>query len=203
MRNINNTFTTEKNKEENSPIHLYLIENYDGNSNDLRYTDWPTNVTYKGQTWISFPISHTNISENASGEIDSLKIIVSNISRLIQSYLESYDFRKLKVEIYTVFSNHLDDSDAYMLDIYYVDNYVVTENDVEFFLTSKFDVLDLELPSRKYSRNHCGWKFKSLDCGYTGDETTCNKTLARCRVLGNSTRFGGFPSIPSRRIFIS
>ena len=29
-------------------------------------------------------------------------------------------------------------------------------------------------------------------CGYTGSETDCNRSFARCEELGNKTRFGGF-----------
>jgi len=76
--------------------------------------------------------------------------------------------------------------------------------DVTFTLTSKFDILSVNLPARKYSRNYCGWKtLGCTECGYGGAETECNKTLTRCRVLANSGRFGGFPSIPSRKLWTS
>ena len=126
------------------------------------------------------------------------------MSRLIQAYLEddeTYTFRGKKVTIKRVWRDQLGDGDAYTDDVYYIDSYSADQNNVTFTLTSKFDVLDVELPARKYSRNYCAWKFKSTECGYAGTETVCNKTLTRCRVLENQLRFGGFPAVPSKRIY--
>jgi len=202
MRNIDTTFKTEKNKQENRPVFLYTVYNYDGEGNNLYFAEYDQDVVYNGITYQKFPITHEYIAENTQGEIDAVKVKLANISRLIQAYLEQYDFRGKKVSIKMVWADQLDDPDAYIEDIYYIDSITADQDNVEFTLTSKFDVLDLELPTRRYSRNYCSWKFKSSECGYTGPETSCNKTLQRCRELGNVKRFGGFPSIPSKRIFV-
>ena len=202
-RDTNAVFKQEKAKETNQPIFLYTIFDYDG-SNDLYWAEYDTDIVYDGITYIRFPIKHDFIGENTQGEIDAVRVTLGNVSRLIQAYLENNDFRGKKVRILQVWANQLADADAYIEDIYYIDSYTADQNNVQFSLTSKFDVLDLELPARKYSRNYCGWKeFKGPECGYSGVETECNRTLARCRELGNQKRFGGFPSIPSRRIFVS
>lgn len=49
-------------------------------------------------------------------------------------------------------------------------------------------------PNMTYDVN-CQFKFKDGRCQYSGTETKCDKTLARCQALGNVTRFGGYPSI--------
>jgi phage-related protein len=100
-----------------------------------------------------------------------------------------------------VWSNQLADTDAYIEEQYFIDSYISSEDAVEFTLSSKFDVLDIVIPAGTYLRGYCRWKFKSTECAYAGAETSCNKTLARCRVLANQVRFGGFPSIPSDRIY--
>jgi len=200
MRTLDADFITEKDKQENQPIFLYTLYEYDG-SNNLYYTSYTTDITFDGVTYSKFPITHEQVTENTTGEIDEVKIAIGNVSRLIQSYLESYDLRGKKVSIKTVWANDLADTSNYIEDIYYIDSYVADQNNVTFKLTSKYDVLNLELPTRKYSRNYCCWKFKSDECGYSGGETECNKTLTRCRELGNQQRFGGFPSIPTRRIY--
>lgn len=200
-RNLDSNFITEKNKQENSPIFLYTIYDYDG-SNDLFFTNYDENVTFDGQEYTKFPIMHEYIEENTRGQIDTVKVTLGNVSRLIQAYLEENDFRGVKVDITQVFADLLDDTDAYIKHTYYIDSYIADQQNVEFTLTSKFDVLEVELPARKFSRNHCGWKFKSDECGYSGDETECNKTLTRCRELSNEKRFGGFPSVPSKPIYV-
>ena len=203
MRSVNNNFSVSKNQQSNQPIFLYTIFNYDGASTNLYFADYSENVTYDGQEYIKFPISHDAITEDTTGEISSVSVTLSNVSRLIQAYLETYDFNGKKVYITLVWGNQLDDGDAYLREIFYIDSYSADQNNVSFTLTSKFDVLSLQIPARKYSRNYCGFKFKSTECAYAGAESTCNKTLTRCRVLANSGRFGGFPSIPVQRIYVS
>jgi lambda family phage minor tail protein L len=205
MRTLNGTSKTEKNKSANQPIFLYTIYDYDGASNNLTLAEYDTDIVYPtsgGLTYTRFPITHEFVGENSSGEIDTIRIKLSNISRLIQGYLEIYDLRGKKVKITLVWANQLADADAKVEHIYYIDSYTANENDVELVLSSKFDVLDIQIPLRTYSRNYCLWKFKSTECGYSNGETSCNKTLARCRVIGNNLRFGGFPSIPNRRVYI-
>jgi len=200
-RDINSTFKTEKSKQENQPIHLFTLYDYDGGGTNLYYTDYDDDIVYNSITYSVFPIKYETVNENTEGEIDTVRIILANVSRLIQSYLESYDLRGKKVSIKTVWANQLDDTDAYIEDTFYIDSYTADQNNVILTLTSKFDVLDLELPARRFSRNYCGWKFKSTECGYSGSETSCNKTKQRCKELNNYQRFGGFPSIPTTRIY--
>jgi lambda family phage minor tail protein L len=201
-RDLSNNFRIEKNKSANKPINLYLIEKYNG-TDDLRLAEYDSDVTYAGDLYTRFPITHENISENTQGEVDQVSVTLANISRIIQGYLESYDLRGKKVIIRKVLADNLSDPSARTDFIYYIDHYTADEKNVTFVLSSKFVVLDLELPGRRFSRNYCSWKFKSSECAYAGVESTCNKTLQRCRELSNQLRFGGFPSIPSRRIFVS
>jgi len=196
-------FIQEKNKLENRPIHLYTLYDYDGLGNDLRFAAYDQDVVFDSKTYQKFPIRHDFVGENTSGEVDVLKIQISNISREIQSYLETYDLRGKRVSVTTVFANLLDDPTTFRQDTYYIDSYGANVETVEFNCTSKFDLMKTELPARKFWRNYCGWKFKSVQCGYAGAETHCNKTFQRCGELNNKTRFGGFPSIPSRMVYIS
>jgi len=200
-RDIDPTFKQEKAKQENRPIYLYIIEDYDG-SNDLYLAGYDEDVVYDSATYTRFPIMHEFTGENNQGRIDQVKVRLANVSRLIQLYLEQYDFRGKKVIIRTVWVNQLSDPDAHMDDIFYIDNYTADQTNVEFTLTGKFDVLGMDLPARRYARNYCSWKFKSSECGYAGAETECNKTQQRCKQLNNYQRFGAFPSVPTRRIYI-
>lgn len=229
MRTADPNFIIEKNKETKSPIRLYTVYNYDGAGNNRYFAEadediWFRTVYYltdvegnhlydvegnrlcvdydAGQTYTRFPITFDRISENTRGEIDQMRVTVSNISRLIQSDLEAYDLEKCRVSIKTVFYEYLDDTNVVIEDIFYIDSYTADEKDVVFTLSSKFDILDISLPLRKYTRNSCPWKFKGTECGYAGSETSCSRLLSRCRTLGNQLRFGGFPSIPSRRMYI-
>jgi len=200
-RDVNATFRNEKAKKENAPIFLYMLKEYDG-VDDLNFAGFDEDVTYNGTVYTRFPIRHEFVAENNQGQIDQVKITLANVSRLIEFYLEQYDFRGKKVIIRTVWADQLADPDAYIDDVFYIDNYTADQSNVEFTLTGKFDVLGIDLPARRYARNYCVWKFKSAECGYAGAELTCDKTQQRCKQLANYQRFGGFPSVPTRRIYI-
>lgn len=202
MRNINSTFRTEKNSPTNKPIFLYRIYDYDGAS-DLMFAEYDSNITFNGDVYAAFPITHEFIEESGNQEIAQIKLRASNISRYIQAYLEQYDLRGKRVDIILVWANQLNNPDVKIVDTYYIDSYAANEKDVEFTLTSKFDVLEVPLPSGKYLRSHCRWVFKSAECGYAGSETSCNRTFQRCQALNNVARFGGFPSIPIRRLYVA
>jgi len=200
-RDVNATFRNEKAKKENAPIFLYMLKEYDG-LDDLNFAGFDQDVTFDGTVYTRFPIKHEFVAENNQGQIDQVKITLANVSRLIEFYLEQYDFRGKKVIIRTVWADQLSDPDAYIDDVFYIDNYTADQSNVEFTLTGKFDVLGIDLPARRYARNYCVWKFKSAECGYAGAELTCDKTQQRCKQLDNYQRFGGFPSVPTRRIYI-
>ena len=119
-RDLDNTFTSEKNKYTNQPLFLYILHEYDG-TNDLELAEYDTDVIYNDVTYSAFPISHEFVGENTAGEIDAVKIRLTNVSRLIQAYLELYDFRSKKVTIRRVWADQLSDIDAYIDDIYYID----------------------------------------------------------------------------------
>lgn len=200
---VNSTFKSEKSKSANRPIYLYTIHDYDGLGTNLNFCDYASNVTFSGTTYSRFPIKHEAVPSNSEGQIDAVKVIVSNVSRVIEGYLEEYDLRGKKVTIKLVFVDQIADGDAHLTEEFYIDSYNADQSIVTFSLTSKFDVLSIVLPSRMYMRNHCQWKFKSTQCGYSGGESTCNKTKTRCKELNNYERFGAFPSVPTRRLFVS
>lgn len=199
---ITASFKASKNALANRPIYLYTLHDYDGIGNDLCFAGYDEDVVFSGVTYTRFPISHEFIAENTKGETNQLKVNVANVNRVIQNYLEAYDIRGKKLTVTMVWADKLDDPNSFIEDSYYVDAYGANAEAAEFICSDKFNIMRLELPARKYWRNYCSWKFKSPECGYSGSETSCNKTFQRCGVLANRVRFGGFPSIPSRSIYV-
>jgi phage-related protein len=200
-RSFDSTFIDEKNKQENRPITLLKVHEFDG-SNDLRLAAYDTNVTFNSEVYAKFPFSFDAIGENASSEISNVVIRISNVSREIGAYLEQYEWRRLKVTILTVLANQLNDPDVKRQDVYYIQNYSANDEVAEIVLTSLMNVLSLRLPGRLYMRDHCQWKFKGTECAYVGSETSCVKTLQRCRELNNQTRIGAQPTIPTSHIYL-
>lgn len=86
-----------------------------------------------------------------------------------------------------------------------------TAEAVEFELASAMDFQGVQLPRRQIIANHCPWRYRSAECGYTGppvsDEfdiiTTdaardkCGKRLQSCKLRfgeNGELPFGGFPA---------
>jgi len=153
MRNVNQNFIQEKNKQENRPIFLYTIFDYDSNGSNLYFCAHDTTIEFGGIEYLKFPIRHEVIPENTQGQIDKVNISLSNVSRLIRSYLGQYDaLRGKKISIKTVFADQLDDPSAFMEDTYFIDEVSSDQTDVIFSASSKFDILDVTLPRRTFTR---------------------------------------------------
>ena len=50
-------------------------------------------------------------------------------------------------------------------------------------------------PVAKYRASCQVRRFKDSRCGYSGNETSCDRTFARCKELGNEENFRGFPTM--------
>lgn len=196
-------YNQEKNKQVNKPINLYVVHEYNGTDN-LCLAEYKEDVVFDGVTYQKFPISMEAVTENIQAEIDTIKIKVANVNRLIQSYLETYDLREKMLSIKQVWANQLADTDNYIQYLFWIDKYSANDQTIEFECSSKFDVNEVNLPLGRYFRGVCRWRlYKGVECAYTGALLTCNRTLADCRLHNNQLRFGGFPSVPTQRTFIS
>ena len=103
------------------------------------------------------------------------------------------------------------DDEAYFTDeIWYVDRKAVeTRTHIEFELTAAHDVQGVKLPARVITANLCPWKYKGVECGYSGSNyfdidnnstnsagDVCAKNFRACELRfpeGEEMPFGGFP----------
>ena len=81
----------------------------------------------------------------------------------------------------------------------YVNNVVLTETTFSFDVERVLGGYSTQSPNTTYDVN-CQWGFKDERCQYSGEETTCDKTLTACQARNNETRFGGYPSIPAQLV---
>ena len=54
---------------------------------------------------------------------------------------------------------------------------------------------EIQAPIMKYRTTCQVRRFKDCRCGYTGEETSCDRTFDRCKELGNQENFRGFPQM--------
>lgn len=212
---VTNTFRDEKNKQVNAPITLYEVEIDDTTELDIAEYDVP--VVYGGKVYTPFPITREGIPMNLSGEIDMVRVAVANVNQQMGAYLLANNgLRGKKVVMKLVFSSLLDDPDAHIDNEYWIDGAIITEQTATFNLTSKLDLLQVQIPLRSFIRDFCPWDYKKLGCwiftgtysppsGFANAATQCDKTRKGehgCEYHNNVKRFGGSPTMPARRVYV-
>lgn len=177
-RETSSNFVAEKNAETNEPIWLYRIGVSDtpevSGESDLFYTNQPFPVEYfktdagidTPQTYEPAPIKHSGIGANMQGTIDSVTLTLSNVTRQAEAFIEARDaLRGRRVTIRQIFRDELDDPQAYVEEVYYVDSVPGSDpREAKFRLTTKMDVLNVRVPRRRYLRNYCQAIYKGAGC---------------------------------------
>ena len=169
--------------------HLYLANNTD-------------DVVFQGQTYSAFAFNYEQQKQTSKGEIPTVTISVSNVSRVIQSYVEQYEGGVgSTVTLIIVNHAHLTEDYTELTADFTVLGSKCTAQWVSFTLGAP-NPLNKRFPAWQYIALHCRFLFKGPHCGYSGAVTTCSRTLDNCRALGNSTRFGGHPGLDGRGVRI-
>jgi phage-related protein len=174
-------------------------------TNNNESIDWNSN------TYISFPFELEDINENTNSEVPEWTIKLSNANRVMERYLQEYDLylktngidgNEIKCTICVVNSNDLENTTP-ILEHNAVLSQPSTNAQWAIFKLSADSPYNKQFPPRKIMKNFCSWKFKSEQCGYSGDGDFCDKTLTTCRSYNNSPRFGGFIGVGGRGLVIA
>ena len=177
-------------------------------------------IVFNGITYAATPIEVEGFEMTTKGTLPRPAMRVANANSAISALLVLYNPLQAKVTRIRTCKKFLDavnfsggnptaDPAAKFEDeIWYIDR-VSQENPllVEFELTSKLDLLNLALPRRQVLE-HCPWRYRGTECGYTGksyfdvnDNATtaandqCGKRYSSCalRFTSGNLPFGGFP----------
>lgn len=182
----------EKNKLSSTHPWIILLELYLQDDLVVRLTRNTENITFRGNEYIAIPFELDLISETSKGEIPRVELRISNVTRVLQPYMEYYyGAVGQPVKIITVHTDNLD-SDYSDLELEF--EIVGTEATAEW-LTVHLGIpnpMNKRFPKEKYVANHCNWRFRSPQCGYTGEAQFCDRTYETCKRLRNTRRFGGF-----------
>ena len=189
-------------------------------------------LLWAGQPYLRFPIEADGFEYSGQGALPRPKIRVSNIFSSITAILLSLPggIENAKVTRIRTLARYLDDANfsgnvnplgvpdpaaEFPREIYYIDRKSAENRDVvEFELAAVFDLAGIRAPKRQCIANICQWKYRSVECGYTGtnyfdaadqpvgsaSQDVCGKRLRSCRRrFGQDAQlpFGSFPGIGS------
>ena len=218
-RDLSASFLQYKSKTEGiTLIRLYEIEYGDTAASKVYFAEWNENVdffqpnTATAQTYTAMDMKLSDTAYTGVEQSPSLTLEIQNIDRSMVAYMENNDgLRGRPVRIVRTFGEVLGNASACTVEKYWVDGGGSSLNAVQLTLTPKTSIYNIQLPRRNYRRDQCQWYFKQEECtGTSGTPTnsslasslitTCLKTLGSCEYYNNSTRFGGWPGIPRRRV---
>lgn len=209
MLNLSAAGILEKNKLTSAGVWLILLKLTLSDASIIRLARNTEDITWDGQTWQKFPMEIDDVTREGQGEQSVLTIRVSNVTRTLMPYLEQYKgMVGNTVNLYIVHSENLANTTPEVDESFKVVSSSADAMWVTFELSAS-NLLNRQFPDDRYLKNWCRFKFNypagtSVLCGYSGSTYfTCNKTLADCRLRGNSARFGGFPGIPEGGIYVS
>lgn len=197
MNTLSAAAIIEKNKLSSDGAWLILLElDIAGLTEPIRVVRNTEDITWNGVTWVAFPFELGEISEDSQGQLPSLSLKISNVTGVIQQYIEmSNGGVDSTAIIRVVHSLHLDLSTPEIEETLAVQSVTADTNWITVNLGPDFTT-QLRVPADRYMKDFCPFKFRGLECGYAGSDTSCNKTLDACRAKGNSVRFGGEPALP-------
>lgn len=193
---------TDKNSLASDTVWLLALAiTIPGVADPVRVVRNNENITWDGETWVAFPFEIDEIGEESKGEVPQVEIRVSNVSRAMEAYLQAYDtytkangYTPITVTIYVLNSKNLASSTPEVEHLFEL-KHPKTNSVWATFVLGASNPFNQRYPQARILKNHCRFIFKGTLCAYAGAETTCNKTLVRCRALSNSERFGGFPGV--------
>lgn len=153
------------------------------------------NVTYDGNVFVASAFSPEIVELTKEARMPSYLLRLSHVDRALLQWLrrtgglEGYTLTAILVNTNDLTADYTEYTTTYDIRTHSDD-----DETIEFELGGP-NLYRWRFPFRRYMPNLCEVAFKGTLCGYSGAESCCNYTLARCRELGNAARFGGTPGL--------
>jgi len=167
-------------------------------STPIYLTGTDRHVFYNSNTYAPFPFNVEPI-KNASGPAPvNVRVSAGNLDRSISAAVLAEQVQGKEVTIRRAYwSSPMVHTTPYIYFQGQIDTVTITEDEdtaqVTLEIKNDFVRWDKPIPSNQFSIT-CNHIFKSNTpgCQYTGAESLCDRTYARCVALNNTTRFRGF-----------
>lgn len=195
MRNLPLALRQAKNSIDSDSPWLILLDIVLNNGPTYNIVNNNEDVEFQNKVYTAFPFKLEPPKETSQGDIPKLKLMVSNITRVIQTNMEELNGGIGSIVTLYIVNYDLLDEDYSELTMDF--EVLASACDAQWitFELGAPNPLRRRFPTDRYIANHCNFQYKSAECGYGGNLTTCKRTLTDCRAHGNSVRFGGFPGL--------
>ena len=189
--------TADKNKLRSDVTWIDLLKFEYGEETPVRVCSYDESVTWDSQTWHPVAFTKPEIEETKDAQIPDVTISFHDITQEIIPIIDKYDGAVgATVTLYTVLSTQLGSSTPEIEETMEVLATSVDYRGVVTFKLGAENLLNQKATPDRFLKNFCRYaELGDENCGYSGSETECDRTFARCKALGNQARFGGFPAI--------
>jgi len=181
---------------------LLTFTNRDG-SITIRVVNNPDDLTFGSDIFTAFPIKPDTITESNKGELPSLNLVLSNIDRVIEGYIEQ------DIDLGSGWAVHVDlvhntalASGISEMTYDFITIGATAGTKIATFTCGIRNPLRQLFPRLRFLPNACQNTFKQGGCNYIGTDTTCEKTLTACRAKftgASKIPFLGFPGLPTNQ----
>ena len=198
MNNLSLPLIIEKNKLNSTSSWLILLEVKLTDGTNIFIANNNEIVTFKGNDYYPFPLQLDTAEFNSSGEIPTFNLSISNVTHVLQGYIEDLKGGvRSTVIIHLVSTEHLSE-DFSSLDLEYTIMQTDCSSQAVTFALGAANPLRRAFSPYRFIRNHCNWVYKSAECGYTDYLTTCKRNYDDCVAHSNAPRYGGFMGLDSK-----
>ena len=193
-------------------VWLYEIEVPTSTPTRYRFCAQTEEVTFRDNVYSPFPITHGAMQEGANGDLPTLNLTVSNISREIAGTLETHNgLIRQPVKIMLVLMTNSYDttpsSGQAILEWDFKITSMALDNESATASLGDISLYEVNVPKTKISKRYCRFKYCDAQCGYMGTFAGCDKSLEGpmgCKAHSADSpdhpkRFGGFPGAPTKK----
>jgi len=194
-KNLPANLILEKNKLNATSPWIILLDIKLPDNTILYFCNNNENIQFNGHTYNAIAFELDTTTQTVKGEIPSVTLRISNVTKLIQAYLEEYNGGiGATVTLRVVNTAYLNENYSELEMTFDV---IAASTDAYWatFTLGTPNPLRKMFPPYMYIAEHCNWQFKSAECGYSGPATTCKRTYEDCKLHGNTARFGGFKGL--------
>ncbi|MFK3558338.1 phage minor tail protein L [Pasteurella multocida] len=232
MQNISTEMKLELSKlEQNAMLELFevdlrSIKDKDGMNGELYRFYAGTNelskpIVWQGNTYQPFGVSATGFSLSGKGPSNRPQLTLANINGFVTGIANRFEqclgaiVRRRQVYIqYLDTVNFKDgnkkaDPTQEAVSFFIIEQLSVLKRDIAVFVLALPTETDNAFISSRTIGIHCGWLYRSAECGYTGapvadekDQQTsdpkkdkCSCLISGCKLRNNTRNYGGFVSV--------